>query len=79
MGPQKAPQALRWLERISLKNQGSNMDLQKALQALRCLESSTSQNQGPENGPPKSAASTAMARCFVFVDRSQPQMPGKLL
>ena len=38
MGPQKAPQALRWLENGTFKSPSPKMGLQKAPQALRWLE-----------------------------------------
>ena len=50
MDPQKAPQALRWLEDSALKSQSPKMGFQKALQALRWLESNTLKRQSPKMG-----------------------------
>ena len=48
MAPQKAPQALRWLENNTLQSQSFKMVFKKAPQALRRLENSTLQSQGPK-------------------------------
>ena len=50
MGPQKAPQALRWLENRTLENKGPKMGIQKAPQALRWLENSTLKRHSPKMG-----------------------------
>ena len=50
MGPQKAPQALRWLENGTLKHESPKMGVQKSSQALRWLENGTLKNEGPKIG-----------------------------